>query len=66
MGRRKTFATVQLESGGSYQGRSSDNLCTREFLEKKQDEAVSEIRPTTLYEDTTTYHINRIERLFKE
>jgi len=66
MGRRKTFGEAQLQSGGFYQGRSSNNLCTREFLEKKFDKAVSEIRPTTLYADTTTYHVDRIKRLFEE
>ena len=66
MGRRKTLNVVQLQSGGSYQGRSSNNLCTREFLENKYDEAVSEIRPTTLYADTTAYHVGRIKRLFEE
>jgi hypothetical protein len=66
MGRRKTFKTVHLPSGASCQGLSSTDLCTREFLEEKYNQAASEIRPATFYEDTTTYHINRIKRLFKE
>lgn len=66
MGRRKALRVVQLQSGGSYEERSSNNLCTQEFLQKKYDEALSETRPTTLYADSTTYHLERIERLFKE
>jgi hypothetical protein len=66
MGRRKTFSEVPLLSGGSYQGRSSNGICTREFLEKKYKEALSAVRPTTLYAETTIYHVDRITRLFEE
>ena len=66
MGRRKTLHVVELQSGVSYHERTSNNLCTREFLEKKYDEAVSEVRPSTLYADTTTYHVDRIKSLFEE
>jgi hypothetical protein len=65
-GRRKILNVVHLQSGGSYQGRSSNNPYTREFLKKKYDEVVSKIPPTTFYADTTTYHVDRIKRLFKE
>jgi hypothetical protein len=53
MGRRK----ASVQSGGSP---------TREFLQKRYTEALSETRPTTLYAESTTYHVKRIERLFKE
>jgi hypothetical protein len=66
MGRRKIFNTVHLPSGASCQGRSSNNLCTREFLEKKYDDAVSEIRFTISYADIISYHIDRVKRLFEE
>ena len=54
MGRRK----ASVQSGGS--------SSTREFLQKRYTEALSETRPTTLYAESTTYHVKRIERLFKE
>lgn len=60
MGRRKILNVLPLQSGGSYQARSSNNLLTREFLKKKYDEAAKEIRPTTLYEVNTAYYIDRI------
>ena len=66
MGRRKTFNVVQLQSGGSYQGRSSNSLCTREFLPGKHDAAITETRPTTLRVDSTTYHVKHTEGLFQE
>lgn len=66
MGRRKTSCVVQLPSGDSYEGRSSTNLCTREFLQQKLDKAVLEPRPTTLYADTTIFHVDRIKGLFTE
>ena len=66
MGRRKALRTIQLQSGGSYKGRSSIDLCTREFLQQKYDQAITAPRPTTLYADTTMYHVNRIENLFTE
>jgi hypothetical protein len=64
MGRRKAPCVVQLKSGGFYERRSSTNLCPREFFQNKFDEAVLETRPTTLYADTTIYHVNRIKGLF--
>lgn len=66
MGRRKKLVVVNLRSGDSYSGRTTSNLCTREFLESKYDEALSETRPTTLYADNTIYHVERIQRLFEE
>jgi hypothetical protein len=66
MGRRKALCTVPLQSGGSYDGWSSTDLCSRDFLQQKYDQALSDPRPTTLYADTTTYHVKRIESLFTE
>jgi hypothetical protein len=66
MGRRKALRTIQLQSGGSYKGRSSTDLCSREFLQQKYDQAISAPHPTTLYADSTMYHVNRIENLFTE
>jgi hypothetical protein len=66
MGRRKTACVVQLPSEDSYESRSSTNLCSREFLQQKFNQAALERRPTTLYEGTTLYHIDRIKGLFTE
>jgi hypothetical protein len=66
MGRRMAPCVVQLESGGSHEGRSSNSLCLREFLQNKFDEAALETRPTTLDADTTIYHVDHIKGLFTE
>jgi len=58
--------TVNLRSGDSYSGRTVNNVCTKEFLENKYDEALSETRPTTLYAENTIYYVERIQRLFEE
>jgi len=66
MGRRKAACVVQLPSGASYEGRSSSNVCDKELLQQKFDQAVQETRPTTFYAETTVYHVDRIKRLFEE
>lgn len=66
MGRRKIPHVVKLNSGESYLGRSSANLCPRDFLEGKYQEALGAIRPVTLYADSTLHHVDRIRALFEE
>jgi hypothetical protein len=66
MGRQKTLCTVQLQSAGTYKGWSSTDLCSRDFLQQKYDQALSELRSTTLYAETTVSHLNRIANLFTE
>ncbi|KIV81298.1 hypothetical protein PV11_03493 [Exophiala sideris] len=66
MPRRKKSTVVNLRSGESYSGRTASNVCPRDLLEQKYDEALSETRPTTLYAENTIYHVERIQRLFKE
>jgi hypothetical protein len=66
MGRRKIPQVVNLDSGESYLGRSAANVCSRDFLEGKYQEALSAVRPVTLYADSTLHHVNRIRALFEE
>ncbi|QKX63180.1 uncharacterized protein TRUGW13939_10349 [Talaromyces rugulosus] len=66
MGRRKALCTIPLQSGGSYESLSSIDICTKDFLQQKYDQSLSEPHQTTLYADTTIGHINRIETLFTE
>ncbi|KAK4934372.1 hypothetical protein LTR10_024348 [Elasticomyces elasticus] len=66
MPRRKKSTVVNLRSGESYSGRTASNVCPRDLLEQKYDEALSETRPTTLYAENTVYHVERIQRLFEE
>jgi len=64
MGRRKVPCVVQLQSAGTYEGQTPENVCSLELLQQKYDQAVAEPDPTRLYEDTTIYHVERIKRLF--
>jgi hypothetical protein len=66
MPRRTKLTRVGLSSGGSYSSHTVNQVCTREFLDHKYHEALSETRPTTLYAEKTIYHVERIQRLFKE
>lgn len=66
IGRQKARCVILLQSEGSYEGWSSANVCTREFLQQKYDQAVSQPHLTKLYADTTIYHVNRIKDLFLE
>ena len=66
MPRHKKLTTVNLSSGVSYSSHSISHVCTREFLDHKYHEALSETRPTTLYAENTIYHVERIQRLFEE
>jgi hypothetical protein len=66
MGRRKAAAcVVKLSCGASYQG-STPNVCSKEFLQEKFNEAVLGAHPTTLYANTTVYQVDRIKSLFEE
>ena len=66
MGRRKMPHVVKLDSGESYLGRSSANLCPQDFLDGKYQEALAAVRPVTLYADSTLHHVDRIRGLFEE
>ncbi|OQV11319.1 hypothetical protein CLAIMM_15173 [Cladophialophora immunda] len=66
MGRRKALQTLQLQSGLSLLGESSDNICTQEWLNDIYRQAQSEIRPVRLYATTTEHQINRIKGLFEQ
>ncbi|KAJ9601862.1 hypothetical protein H2200_013635 [Cladophialophora chaetospira] len=65
MGRRKTLQTLQLASGVAFLGESSDNLCTQERLNDIYNQALSQVRPTTLYAVSTEYQIDRIKGHFE-
>jgi hypothetical protein len=66
MGRRKILGTVTLQSGGSYTGWSASGVCSREVLQQKFDQALTETRATTLYAETTKCHIERLEKFWTE
>jgi hypothetical protein len=66
MGRRKILETVTLQSGGSYTGWSASGVCSREVLQQKFDQALTETRATTLYAETTECHIKRMEKFWTE
>jgi hypothetical protein len=66
MGRRKILETVTLQSGGSYTGWSASGVCSRELLQQKYDQALTETHATTLYAETTECHIKRMEKLWTE
>ncbi|QGA17395.1 hypothetical protein EYB26_005066 [Talaromyces marneffei] len=66
MGRRKILGTVTLQSGGSYTGWSASGVCSREVLQQKFDQALTETRATTLYAETTKCHIERMEKFWTE
>jgi hypothetical protein len=66
MPRRKKSTVVNLRSGELYSGRTANNVCPRDLLEQKYNEALSETRPTTLYAENTIYHVERNLRLFEE
>jgi hypothetical protein len=66
MGRRKVLGTVTLQSGGSYTGWSAAGVCSREILQQKYDQALTQTRAITLYAETTECHIKRMEKLFTE
>lgn len=66
MGRRKILGTVTLQLEGLYIGWSASGVCSREVLQQKFDQALTETRATTLYAEITKCHIERMEKFWTE
>ncbi|KAE8547697.1 hypothetical protein EYB25_009490 [Talaromyces marneffei] len=63
---KRFWGRSRCNRGGSYTGWSASGVCSREVLQQKFDQALTETRATTLYAETTKCHIERMEKFWTE